>query len=117
MEAIVSSVLVRWFTAPFIEQTPEVIEHMRQVLANTSAEGYIACCEAIRDMDQRAMLKQITAPTLVIAGALDAASPPADGRFLQVSIPGADYLELRAAHMTNIEAAQAFTDAVICFLT
>jgi 3-oxoadipate enol-lactonase len=117
MAAIVSAVLVRWFTAPFIEQAPDVIERMRQVLANTPEEGYIACCEAIRDMDQRDILAQITAPTLVIAGALDAASPPADGRFLQASIPAAEYLELRAAHMTNIEAAQLFTETVLRFLT
>jgi 3-oxoadipate enol-lactonase len=117
MPSIVSAVLVRWFTAPFLSRTTSVIDHMRQVLANIPAEGYIACCEAIRDMDQRAILSRIQAPTLVIAGALDAASPPADGRFLATSITGARYIELDAAHMTNIEVAEDFTDAVMRFLT
>ncbi len=117
MASIVSAVLARWFTAPFIAQAPEVIERMRQVLASTPAEGYIACCEAIRDMDQRDILAQIIAPTLVIAGTHDAATPPTDGRFLQASIQHAEYRELQAAHITNIEAAQVFTEAVAQFLT
>ncbi|HEU0027684.1 MAG TPA: 3-oxoadipate enol-lactonase [Ktedonobacterales bacterium] len=117
MPAIVSAVLVRWFTASFMSRANGVIEHMRQVLANTSAEGYIACCAAIRDMDQRAILSRIRATTLVIAGTLDAASAPADGRFLANSIAGARYVELNAAHLTNIEAADAFTDTVVRFLT
>jgi 3-oxoadipate enol-lactonase len=89
---------------------------MSHMLANCPAEGYIASCEAVRDMDQRAILAQITAPTLVVAGALDAASPPAEGRFLANAISGAQYLELEAAHLTNIEAASAFNDAVVRFL-
>lgn len=117
MPAIVSAVLVRWFTTPFLSRTSSEVDQMRQVLANTSAEGYIACCEAIRDMDLRAILSRIQAPTLVIAGALDAASPPADGRFLATAIAGARYIELDAAHMTNIEVADVFTNAVVDFLT
>lgn len=116
MPAIVSAVLVRWFTAAFMSHPSDVVDHMRQVLANTSAEGYIACCEAIRDMDQRAILPRIQATTLVIAGSLDAASPPADGRFLASSIPEARYLELAAAHMTNVEAAESYTEVVMRFL-
>lgn len=117
MRSIVSAVLVRWFTAAFLSRPSNVLDHMRQVLTDTPAEGYIACCEAIRDMDQRAILSRIQAKTLVIAGELDAASPPADGRYLTNAIAGANYVELAAAHMTNIEVSEVFTDAVIRFLT
>lgn len=117
MPVIVSAVLERWFNAAFIRQANGAIDHMRQVLANTSAEGYIACCEAIRDMDQRATLSRIRAATLVIAGALDAVSPPTDGHFLANAIAGARYVELNAAHLSNIEAADAFTETVVRFLT
>ena len=40
----------------------------------TPLDGYIACCEAVRDMDHRELLPKITAPTLVIAGAHDPAT-------------------------------------------
>jgi 3-oxoadipate enol-lactonase len=62
MSAIALAVLARWFTESFLSQFPTVIEQVRHVLANTPASGYIACCEAIRDMDQRASLSRIQAP-------------------------------------------------------
>ncbi|MGH2504802.1 MAG: 3-oxoadipate enol-lactonase [Ktedonobacterales bacterium] len=117
MRAIAAGVVARWFTADFAAREPEVIERMEQTLAHTPADGYIACCAAIRDMDQRALLARIQAPTLVIAGAHDTAATPEDGRFLAQSIAGARYAELDAAHLSNIEAAGAFTDAVLRFLT
>lgn len=117
MSAIVSAVLARWFTGAFMSQFPTEIERVRQVFANTPAAGYIACCEAIRDMDQRASLPRIQTQTLVIAGAFDAATPPEDSRFLATSIPNARYEELPTAHLSNIEAAAAFTDAVVFAIT
>lgn len=117
MSAIVQAGLARWFTTPFLGADSPDVAATRQTLVNTSAEGYIANCEAIRDMDQRAILSRITAPTLVITGALDAVTPPVDGRFLANAIPGAQYLELEAAHLSNIEAASAFNDAIARFLT
>lgn len=117
MPAIVTGVVARWFTPNFISRPSAALDHLRQALSDTNAEGYCACCEAIRDMDQRSTLGSIRAPTLVIAGELDAASPPADGRFLAERIAGARYIELAAAHLSNIEAAEAFTQAVVGFLT
>jgi 3-oxoadipate enol-lactonase len=115
MANIIAAVIVRWFTATFFEMDLEIVETMRQTLARMPADGYIACCEAIRDMDQRASLSRIRARTLVIAGSLDAASPPADGRFLAETIPDARYLEFLAAHMANVEIGQPFTDALVRF--
>ncbi|HEX9038378.1 MAG TPA: 3-oxoadipate enol-lactonase [Ktedonobacterales bacterium] len=117
MAAVVQAVLARWFTPAFINANPSEIAAMRHMLETTPAPGYIASCEAIRDMDQRAMLSRITAPTLVVAGALDAATPPDDGRFLASAIPGARYIELSAAHLSNIEATKAFNDAVLRFFS
>jgi 3-oxoadipate enol-lactonase len=56
-------------------------------------------------------------PTLVIAGSEDASTPAADGRFLAEQIPGAQYVELEAPHLSNIQAASAFTQALLHFLT
>lgn len=117
MAGSADAVMARWFAPAFWEQAPDVIETLRQTLIHTPADGYIACCEAIRAMDQRALLPRIRAKTLVIAGAHDAAAPPADGRFLAETIPDARYLELLAAHLANIEIGQPFTDALVRFLT
>jgi pimeloyl-ACP methyl ester carboxylesterase len=67
-------------------------------------------------MDQRDAVAGIGAPTLVIAGTHDAATPPAAGRFVAEHIAGARYVELDAAHLSNVEAGPRFTDALLSFL-
>ncbi len=78
--AIADAVLARWFTPGFAEARPEVIERMRGILTATPPEGYAGCCEAIAEMDLRGDLPSVTAPTLVLAGSDDPATPPAHGR-------------------------------------
>jgi 3-oxoadipate enol-lactonase len=116
MAAISQAVLERWFTPEFRAKHPDRITAMRQMLERSPAEGYVACCAAVRDMDQRDAVAGIGAPTLVIAGTHDAATPPADGRFVAEHIAGARYVELDAAHLSNIEAGARFTDALLSFL-
>ena len=116
MEGIIDSVLERWFTADFLAHAPAQIERVRQMLRATPVDGYIANCAAVRDMDQRAELSMIVAPTLVIGGKHDKATPPEHGELIARSIPGAKYVELNAAHLSNWEVAQAFTQQVLSFL-
>jgi 3-oxoadipate enol-lactonase len=68
-------------------------------------------------MDQRHLVGRIRAPTLVIAGTDDFATPAADGRVVAEQIPQARYVELPAAHLSNVQAAPAFTQALMHFLT
>ncbi len=116
MSAIESGVLARWFTPKFLEQPTPMLGKMREVLLQLSPEGYVACCAAVRDMDQRESIARITAPTMVIAGTHDAATPPAAGQFIAKQIPGARYVELDAAHISNVEAADRFTESVLGFV-
>ena len=117
MPAIVSGAIERWFTPKFIVQSPEVVACVRRMILDTPPQGYIACCEAIRDADLTAQASRGLAPTLVISGAHDPATPPAQGRSLASMIRGARYLELDASHLSNIEAASQFTSAVLEFLS
>ena len=80
------------------------------------AAGYAACCGAVRDLDSREQLHRVDAPTLVIAGAHDPATPSADGRFLADHIRGAKFHELAAAHLSNIEASEQFNREILEFL-
>jgi 3-oxoadipate enol-lactonase len=116
MAAIAGSVIERWFTPAFRERSPAEVEAVRQMLLATPPEGYTACCSAVRDMDQRAELRSIQSPTLVISGRHDPATPPADGHAIADTIRDARLRELNAAHLSNIEAAAEFNAAVINFL-
>ena len=106
----------RWFTAGFRERDPQAIEHFRSAMAATNPVGYLGCCAALRDADLRDASSQVHAETLVITGTHDPATLPADGEWLCDHIPGARLVELDAAHLSNVEAADRFNQAVLEFL-
>ncbi len=116
MEATVEPTVKRWFPQAFHERAPATIERMRAMIRRTTVEGYVGCCEAIRDMDQRASIRAIRIPVLVIIGANDPATTPEAGRAIHASIPGAALTVLDAAHISNVEQPAAFTAAVEAFL-
>jgi 3-oxoadipate enol-lactonase len=105
-----------WFSRAFRDREPHTVARMLAMLAATPLEGYVACSEAIRDMDHRAILRRITAPTLILAGQHDQATPVAAAQFIRDQIPGASLSILAAAHMSNVEQPAAYTDAVLRFL-
>jgi 3-oxoadipate enol-lactonase len=108
--------MARWFTKGFLERSPDKVARIQAMFAATPLEGYLACGAAVRDMDQRALLPKVKAPTLVIAGSQDGATPPEANKYIADNIPGAKYAELDAAHLSNIEQSAAYTKAVLDFL-
>jgi 3-oxoadipate enol-lactonase len=115
MKSIAAAVVERWYTREFRAASPKDAAATLRMLENTPPEGYAGCCEAIRDCDLLDAISSIRIPTLVISGAKDPATPPASGRFIADKIPGARYVELPAAHLSNIEAPEQFTNEVIRF--
>jgi 3-oxoadipate enol-lactonase len=116
MKSVASAVVERWFSPAFREKPPATVSSTLKMLEAANPEGYAACCAAIRDFDFREQLSRIRVLTLVIAGAHDPSTPPADGRFLADQIQGAQYAELDAAHLSNIEAQDRFNNEVAKFL-
>jgi 3-oxoadipate enol-lactonase len=116
MEAIAETVLERWFTADFRARAPDAVGRVRAMLITTPPDGYVACCAAVRDADLWPGIAGIRSPTLIIAGTHDPATTAADGRQMAERIAGARLVELDAAHISNVEAADAFTAEAIAFL-
>lgn len=115
--SISGQIVARWFSAPFSERNPAVIAAFTAELERTDPEGYAACCEAIAGMDLRGSLRSITAPTLVISGAEDPATPPGHGAQIVREIPGARMKVVRcAAHLANVSAASEVTSALLAHL-
>jgi 3-oxoadipate enol-lactonase len=106
----------RWFTAAFRAAQPATVARIRATLLGTPVAGYLGCCAALRDADLRADLSRVGAPSLVITGTHDPTTPATDGAWLAGTIAGAELVELDAAHLSNIERAEAFTEAVLTFL-
>jgi len=64
-----------------------------------------------------ALVRQITAPTLVIAGDADQIVPPQNSRNLAGQIPGAELKMIKGgSHLFFIEQANEFNSAVSEFL-
>jgi 3-oxoadipate enol-lactonase len=116
MAPIANGVVARWFTEDFAKRAPAQVEAARQMLLHSPPNGYAATCAALRDADLREAIAAVRPPTLVISGTHDAATTAVDGRFIAAKISGAQYLELNAAHLSNIEAAEPFTAALLKFL-
>ena len=116
MKAITDAVIERWFTKEFREKSPEEIDPIVEMLQATKAEGYAGNCAAIRDVDQRWTIGNIKAPTLVIGGKQDPATPYEAAELIAKRIPGAKLVGLDAAHLSNIEQPEAFTKALDGFL-
>jgi 3-oxoadipate enol-lactonase len=100
--AVAEAVVGRWLTPAFAAARPADVATLRAMVAATPAEGYAGACAAIERMDQRSALPGITAPTLVIAGADDPATPPAHAELIAAAVPGAR-LEIvpDAAHLAT----------------
>ena len=116
LTALADATMERWFTPGFRAAQPATVARMRATLLSTPVLGYLGCCAALRDADLQAEVAQVVAPTLVVTGAHDRSTPPADGLWLADTIAGAHHVEFDAAHLTNVECASAFTDAVQAFL-
>jgi len=116
LAAIVDANMERWFTKDFRERAPHAMARMRDMFVATKVDGYVGCGEAIRDMDHRPLLGKIGAPTLVIAGRHDPATPLEGNEYIRAHIPGAKIAVLEAAHIANIEQPQVYADTVLGFL-
>lgn len=114
MGTLAEPVVSRWVTPAFAESNPETVTWLREMVASHSPEGYASCCTAIEQMSIVDALPTITAPTLVIAGADDPATPPDHGQRIADAVPGARLAVVpEAAHLGNIQQPTAFTGLII----
>lgn len=117
MEPHVEPTIGRWFTAPFREQRPDVVNPVRAMIRATQPAGYIGCCHAIATLDLTDRLQAISVPTLVIVGEEDPGTPVAASRTIHERIKGSELVILKSAsHLSNVEQPEAFNQAVTGFL-
>lgn len=113
MAPLAESTMERWFTPDFRAAVPASVERIRDIFLATDPEAYASVCTALRDMDQRAAIGSIAAPTLVIEGTAEAQPARERVRDLAAAIPGAKLVAVEAAHLGNIEREREFTAALL----
>ncbi|MCG5241506.1 3-oxoadipate enol-lactonase [Azospirillum doebereinerae] len=117
MASIAEGVMARWFTEGFRTERPDQIRGYVAMLGRTTEDGYVGCAMAIRDADLRADNARIAAPTLVVVGERDLATPPALAEELAAGIPGARFALLPdAAHIPCVERPDELAALIEDFL-
>jgi 3-oxoadipate enol-lactonase len=109
LEPLADTFVGRWFTPGHIDTASA-----RAMLAVVDPEGYAACCEALAAYDVRDRLGDVRAPTLVIGGAEDVATPVDHAEALARGIPGAELVVVPGAgHLANLERPEPVTNAML----
>ncbi len=117
LAAIRDMVAARYFSEAFRLKNRAVVEKVMARFVETPGQGYLGCCDAIAELDLLEQLPRIAAPTLVIAGELDAGTPPAMSQAIAERIPGARLAVIPgAAHLSAVENPEAFAAEVERFL-
>ncbi|WEE78591.1 3-oxoadipate enol-lactonase [Comamonas testosteroni] len=115
MQVLAESSPGRWFTPGFAAAQPAVVQRAQGWIAGIAPEGYASCCEALAREDLRAAIAAIATPTLLVAGAHDPVTTVADAQAMQAAIAGSQLVELQASHLSNLEAPEAFEQALAGF--
>ncbi|QBI00789.1 3-oxoadipate enol-lactonase [Pseudoduganella albidiflava] len=116
MDAVADGAAARWFTPGFAHRAPDVVDGLIDGLRRTPPAGYAACCLALAAADLREEIGAIGVPTLLVAGRDDPVTTVADADFMRERIGGARTTILDASHLSNVEAAAAFTRQLGDFL-
>jgi pimeloyl-ACP methyl ester carboxylesterase len=100
------------------ESKPEVVHAVRGVVERTLPAAIAAAQRGMAARpDVTSLLPKINVPSLLIAGAEDAISPPSEMRSIAAAIPHAEFVEIPAAgHMTTMENPTAVNEAFMAFL-
>jgi 3-oxoadipate enol-lactonase len=102
-----------------VGDAPDVsgMELARDCMAAVPEASYRACMLALLGFDQRAALRNITVPTLVLSGSRDKNAPAPMMARMASYIPSASYAELEGVgHLSNLEQPAAFNAALDSFL-
>ncbi|NYT61784.1 3-oxoadipate enol-lactonase [Alcaligenaceae bacterium] len=117
VESMAYELIQRWLSANYLAKHPESSQTLIDMIRRMSTSGYAATCAALRDADLDAEVQRITAQVLVVGGKHDLATTPEATLALTAKIPGAQYYELDAAHISNWEQPSVFSNKLIEFLS
>jgi len=109
--------LERWFTPPFRDANPSIVERFRKMIRDTTRDGYVGGASAIMEMDNLSQLSRIATPTQIIVGRDDHSTSVSDAELLNARIAGSQLAVIEdAAHLSNVERPNEFNAVLKGFL-
>lgn len=117
MGTVTELVISRFFSRDFRGSGAPAVAGLERSLRAAPVDGYAGSCEALADADLTEVARQVRAPSLVIVGTADEATPPADARVLRTLLTDSRLVELDGAgHLANLEQPSRFGRIVLEFL-
>jgi 3-oxoadipate enol-lactonase len=117
MEAMVVPSLTAWFTPGALATDGWGVRYARERVRRAIAADWTASWRALEGLDVRGRLRSVAWPTLILAGALDAAVGPEAMAGTADRIAGAAYEELPGTpHMQTLERPGLVAAALDAFL-
>jgi 3-oxoadipate enol-lactonase len=115
--AIADIMLPKLLSPDTIQNKLDLVHSVRAMIESTPVGTIQRDLRAMLDRaDSTPLLSTISCPTLILVGALDQATPPADSRQMADGIPHARlHIIADAAHLSNLEQPAAFNTALTAF--
>ncbi|MGH3276679.1 MAG: alpha/beta fold hydrolase [Streptosporangiaceae bacterium] len=106
------------FTGPFFEERePDLAEfEVAMRYMDQPAHAYLAQLAVIQDHDTTARLREVTTPTLVLAGAEDILIPVELSRRLHEGVTGSEFATTPGGHACLWEHPAPFNEAFLAFI-
>jgi len=117
LTAVAEGTSQRVFTPAFRAARPDAVEMIRAQVAAAPVNAWAGCAAALRDLDLRSQIAGIGHRLLLIGATHDLTTPWSVTQEMHRQNPHAGLVELDAAHLSNIEQAEAFNRAVLAFLS
>ena len=116
--ALAAAMTPRLFSPQTAAARPEVVAAVQAMMLRSDRRGVAAAARGMAERpDSTPLLPQIGCPTLLLVGADDAISPPAEMRGMAAAIGGSELVEIPAAgHMSPMENPAAVNAALAAFL-
>lgn len=118
VRSIAEALLPKILTEATIAKRTSLTTFIRSMMAGQRAEGVAAALRGMAERpDRTPMLGAINIPTLIITGEADSIIPVSESQAMNEAIPGSKLVIIpETAHLSNVEAPEAFNAAVRDFL-
>ena len=117
MEALAEPTVERWCSKAFYASGSPDLAKLRDMVATTSATGFIGCARALQNLNYHHRLGELDLPVLFISGEEDTGTPADNMETMTAAVPGSRHVRLPAGHISAMEQPEAHTAALREFLT
>ena len=118
VEAAAAEFLPKLLGPTTMHSQPDLIDKVRAIMLENTVPGVAGALRAMAARgDVTSLLPRIRCPVICLAGEEDTLTPPDVTRAMAARIPGArTEIVPHAGHLTNLEAPEAFNDALTALL-